>query len=93
LAIDQHLVRGLLGEGPPERHCGVQGGLARLLGAGIEDDVIGEPSLRIEGEGLAEDVPLMVEQAEGVPQLVLPHAVVDEGDDIGVGQGSQQIVS
>jgi hypothetical protein len=42
---------------------------------------------------VAEDVPLMVEQAKGVPPFVLLHAVVDEGDDIGAGQSSQQIVS
>ena len=80
---DVELIGWVLGEGPPERDRGVQCRLARFLRAGIEQVVLGEPALDIEAELLAQDLPLMRKQREGLAEFI--NGLADQGPP-GIGQ-------
>lgn len=67
---DQNFVRRLLGESPRQGQSAVERGLAALLDAAVKDRIPRQAAVLIEGKGESQHFALMVDQPEGLAQLV-----------------------
>ena len=76
---DQDFVRRFLSESPAKGYRAVHRGFAALLDAAVDDRIPRQPAVLIEGEGEAQDFPLVIAEPERLAKLVFLNQLVDEG--------------
>src|SRR5262245_10270071 len=80
---DKQFVGSLLRERPPARDGRVEGSLAALLWARVQDRIRADATGCVEGKSGVQEGALMWLEAPPFPALVQREAVVDEGDRVG----------